>query len=173
MNKEVRIKYHHSNEDWKLKKIDKGDWIDVRACNIKVVKNTKGLKEESDSLTTTLDSQGNIKSIYYKKGDVLKIKLGFSMELPIGYEAYVLPRSSTFKNYGLLLVNSEGIIDESYCGNNDEWMMIFYATRDGEIELGERMGQFRIQEKMPTLQFIEVEDLGNEDRGGIGSTGVK
>ncbi|EQB4340936.1 TPA: dUTP diphosphatase [Clostridium botulinum] len=172
MSKEVRIKYHHNNEDWKLKKIDKGDWIDVRACNIKVVMNTKGLKKESESNLFTKIHNGKT-TVYYRKDDVLKIKLGFSMELPTEYEAYVLPRSSTFKNYGLLLVNSEGVIDESYCGNNDEWMMIFYATRDGEIELGERMGQFRIQEKMPTLKFIEVEDLGNEDRGGIGSTGVK
>ncbi|EPY2278041.1 dUTP diphosphatase [Clostridium sporogenes] len=166
MSKEVRVKYHHNNGDWKLKKIDKGDWIDVRACRVEIFENTKGLKSK-------IERESNSNKITYNKGDVLKIKLGFSMELPEGYEAYVLPRSSTFKNYGLLLVNSQGIIDESYCGNNDEWMMIFYATRNGEIELGERMGQFRIQEKMPTIQFVEIEDLGNEDRGGIGSTGVK
>jgi hypothetical protein len=94
------------------------------------------------------------------------------MELPEGYEALVAPRSSTFKHYGVLLANSLGIIDETYKGDNDQWRFLAYATRDVVIPKNERICQFRIIEHQPHLVFEEVEHLGNDDRGGIGSTGT-
>ena len=93
------------------------------------------------------------------------------MELPKGYEAHLLPRSSTFQNTGLLLTNSMGIIDNSFCGDNDYWGAKFYATKDGRVEKGQRLCQFRILENQPSLKFVEVVHLGNKDRGGYGSTG--
>lgn len=93
------------------------------------------------------------------------------MKLPEGYEAYIAPRSSTFKKYGLIQTNSIGIIDNSYCGNNDIWMMPVYATRDVELKINDRICQFRIMEKMPALEFETVQQLNFIDRGGFGSTG--
>ena len=93
------------------------------------------------------------------------------MQLPKGYEAHIVPRSSTFKNYGIIQTNHCGIVDESYCGNNDQWFMPAYALRDTVIEVNDRICQFRIFEHQPALNFVETEDLGNEDRGGHGSTG--
>ena len=93
------------------------------------------------------------------------------MELPRGYEAHVVPRSSTFKNYGILQVNSCGIIDGSYCGNDDQWYMPVYATRDTVIGKNERICQFRIMENQPRIVFDEVESLNGDNRGGFGSTG--
>lgn len=94
------------------------------------------------------------------------------MELPKGYEAHVVPRSSTFKNFGVIQTNHQGVVDESYKGNNDEWFMPVYALRDTEINFNDRICQFRIVEKMPKIDFVEVDELKNEDRGGHGSTGV-
>jgi dUTP pyrophosphatase len=102
------------------------------------------------------------------------INLGFSLQLPVNGEALLVPRSSTFKSFGLIQVNSPGVIDESYCGDNDEWKMpviSIYSTV--EIKKGDKIGQFRIQDKMKPFTFLEVATLGNEDRGGFGSTGTK
>ena len=99
------------------------------------------------------------------------IPLGVAMELPHGYEALVAPRSSTFKKYGIQLANSVGIIDESYKGDNDEWNFLAYATQDCHIHKNERICQFRIIQHQPLIQLVEVDHLGNDDRGGIGSTG--
>ena len=96
-----------------------------------------------------------------------------AMQLPNGYEAHVVPRSSTFKTYGIIQTNSKGIIDESYCGDNDEWKMPVYATRNTVINFNERICQFRIVKKMPKLNIIKVDNLDNDDRGGFGSTGIK
>ena len=93
------------------------------------------------------------------------------MELPEGYEANIVPRSSTFKRYGILQTNSMGVIDSSYCGENDVWMMPVYVTRDADIYAGDRICQFRVVQNQPQINFEEVERLGNEDRGGFGSTG--
>jgi dUTP pyrophosphatase len=93
------------------------------------------------------------------------------MELPQGYEAHLLPRSSTFKTWGLLQTNSMGIVDGSYCGDNDMWRMPVYATRDTVVHVGDRIAQFRIMANQPQICFEEVAHLGNEDRGGFGSTG--
>lgn len=139
----IKIKYHNKNID-KLEKIDQGDHIDLRAA----------------------------KTIKLKKGDFTLIPLGVSMHLPEGYEAHIVPRSSTFKNFGILQTNSQGIIDELYCGDGDEWKMPVFATRDTTIPENARIAQFRIQRKQPSIQFVEVDSLGNEDRGGFGSTGI-
>ena len=114
-----------------------------------------------------------------KKGEFALIDLGVAMKLPVGFEAHLVPRSGTFKKYGLIQTNSIGIIDNSYSGNNDIWKMPVYALdRDVEIKKGERLCQFRL---MPTMEdvgkiqmngmIIEVETLDSIDRGGFGSTG--
>ncbi|MBQ3567424.1 MAG: deoxyuridine 5'-triphosphate nucleotidohydrolase, partial [Anaerotignum sp.] len=104
-------------------------------------------------------------------GEFKLIPLGIAMQLPKGYEAHIVPRSSTFKNYGIIQTNHCGIVDESYCGNNDQWFMPAYAVRDTVIEVNDRICQFRIFEHQPALVFDEVDTLDNADRGGHGSTG--
>ena len=140
----IKIKYFDKNID-KIKKINKGDWIDLRSAE----------------------------DVELKAGDFKLISLGVSMELPKGYEAHIVPRSSTFKTWGILQTNSIGIIDESYCGDNDIWKMPVYATRDTVIHKNDRICQFRIMEHQPTIEFDEVEHLEGEDRNGFGSTGTK
>lgn len=140
---EIKIKYF--DDACKIKKIEKGDWIDLRSA---------------------FDKE-------YTQGEFFLIPLGIAMQLPDGFEAHIAPRGSTFKNYGLLEVNSVGVVDESYCGNEDQWFLPVFATRSGVIYKGDRICQFRIIEKMPTVNLVEVESLGNENRGGHGSTGVK
>ena len=142
---QINIRYL-SDKIEKLKYIDgKSDWIDLRA-----------------SETVTL-----------KKGESRLIPLGVAIQLPEGYEAHVVPRSSTYKNYGIIQTNSCGVIDETYCGNNDQWYMPVLAMRDTVINQNERICQFRIFEHQPAIQFNEVEWLDGKDRGGFGSTGKK
>ena len=142
-NVKIRIKYHADIE--KLKYIDgKSDWIDLRAAE----------------------------RVEFKKGDFKLISLGVSMEIPEGYEAHLAPRSSTFKNYGLLQTNSIGVIDNSYSGDNDIWKMPVYATRDTVVEVNDRIAQFRIIKNQPKIEFEKTEHLGGNDRGGFGSTGI-
>lgn len=108
-------------------------------------------------------------------GNKLKmIPLGVAIELPKGYEALIAPRSSTFKRYGVIMANSIGVVDESYKGDNDEWLFPAYILEDRAfiIPKGARICQFRIIKKQPKIEFETVETLGNEDRGGYGSTGV-
>lgn len=158
--KAIKILYH-DKEMPKLEFIggNKSDWIDVRACFVKI--NGQPVDWGKDGI------------IEYKAGDLVSVDLGISMELPEGYEGHLLPRSSTFKNYGFILVNSMGIIDESYCGRDDHWIMQFYALKDGKIGKYDRVGQFRIIKKMGNVKLYEVDDLTNENRGGIGKSGVK
>lgn len=99
------------------------------------------------------------------------INLGFALQLPDGYEAHIVPRSSTFKNFGILQTNSMGIIDNSYCGDEDYWKLPVIAMRDTVIKKGDRICQFRIMEKMSNIEVEIVKSLGNENRGGFGSTG--
>ena len=106
-----------------------------------------------------------------KQGEQKYINLGVAMKLPEGYEAIMAPRSSTFKNWGITQTNSIGVIDSSYCGDNDIWMFPAHATKTVTIPAGTRICQFRIQEEQPTIKFNVVESLGTEDRGGLGSTG--
>ena len=108
-----------------------------------------------------------------KEGEFRLIPLGVAMKLPSGYEAQMAPRSSTFKKYGILLANSIGIIDPTYCGSNDQWMFPAYAARATKIEKNTRIAQFRLQELQPMLEFQVVDELEDESRGGIGSTGDK
>ena len=109
--------------------------------------------------------------IKLKAEESKNIPLGVAIQLPSGYEAHMVPRSSTFKNFGIIQTNHTGIIDESYCGDNDQWFMPAYALRDTEIHVNDRICQFRIVEHQPQLAFEETEELGNRDRGGLGSTG--
>lgn len=139
----IKIKYF-SNEIEKLRFIDgKSDWVDLRAAA----------------------------RVELKKDEFKLIPLGVGMKLPKGYEAHVVPRSSTYKNYGVIQTNSMGVVDESYCGDNDQWFFAAYALRDTVIEVNDRICQFRIMEKQPMVEFDEVEELGGVDRGGFGSTG--
>ena len=108
-----------------------------------------------------------------KKGEFAMIHLGIAMQLPAGYEACVIPRSSTYKNFGIIQSNHMGLIDETYCGPNDWWRMPVIAMRDTEIHVNDRICQFRIQKHQPKIVFDEVEELTGEDRGGFGSTGRK
>ena len=139
----IRIKYFSDKID-KLTYIDgKSDWIDLRAAE----------------------------DVTLKQGEFRLIPLGVGMELPRGYEAHVVPRSSTFKNFGIIQTNHQGVIDSSYCGDNDQWFMPVYALRDTQIHINDRICQFRIMENQPKIVFDEVEHLKHEDRGGHGSTG--
>lgn len=106
-----------------------------------------------------------------RQGEQKYINLGVAMKLPEGYEAIMAPRSSTFKNWGITQTNSIGVIDSSYCGDNDIWMFPAHATKTVTIPAGTRICQFRIQEEQPTIKFNVVDSLGTEDRGGLGSTG--
>ena len=152
----IKIKYTDSDLI-RLEKIQKGCWIDLRSAE----------------------------DVTLEKGDSKLINLGIAMELPVGYEAILVPRSSTFKNYGIIQTNGEGVIDgfstdengkiiqgTGYCGDNDIWKIPVYATRYTVIHKNDRICQFRIQKKQPDIEFVEVEHLRNDNRGGFGSTGV-
>lgn len=139
----IKIKYFTDKIE-KLTYIDgKSDWIDLRAAD----------------------------DVILKKGEFKLIPLGVAMELPKGYEAHIVPRSSTFKNFGIIQTNHQGVIDCSYCGDNDQWFMPVLAVRDTSIHINDRICQFRIMENQPKILFDEVESLNSQDRGGFGSTG--
>ena len=140
----IKIKYHNKNID-KIEKVTQGDWIDLRAAE------TVELKADEFKL----------------------ISLGVSMKLPEGYEAHIVPRSSTFKNFGVIQTNHMGVVDNSYSGTNDVWKFPAKAERDTIIHENDRICQFRIVEKMPEIMFKEVDKLDDSDRGGFGSTGIK
>ena len=143
MMKNIQIKYF-TDEIEKLTYIDgKSDLIDLRAA----------------------------KEMELKAGQYAMIPLGVAMKLPEGYEAHIVPRSSTYKNYGLIQTNHMGVVDESYCGDNDQWHMPVFALRDTVIHVNDRICQFRIMEHQPKIVFEEVEALSAPDRGGFGSTG--
>ena len=169
--KTINIKYHNSDLK-KIEKIEIGDWIDLRAAE----------------------------DVELKAGDFKIISLGVSMKLPEGYEAHIVPRSSTFKTWGVIQTNSVGVVDDTYIGDNDQWHMPVYCLQgktfadkiNGEynqmesytkvigdrvkgtwIHKGDKIGQFRIMEIMPEIEFEEVEAFNNKDRGGFGSTGTR
>ena len=145
MTETIKIKYHTDKID-KLTYIDgKSDWIDLRAAE----------------------------DVELKKGEFRLINLGISMKLPEGYEASIAPRSSTFKNFGIIQTNSIGVIDETYCGNDDVYRYPVYAVRDTQIHVNDRICQFRIQKHQPKIVFDEVENLDGPARGGFGSTGIQ
>lgn len=110
--------------------------------------------------------------IHFVEGMYFKIPLGVAMELPEGYEAHVVPRSSTFQKFGIIMTNSVGIIDHAYCGDNDWWQFPALGTRDRWIHKDARIAQFRIVEVQPKIKITKVDSLGNEDRNGFGSSGT-
>ena len=149
MNKTETIKIKYFDEELpRLEFIggkEKSDWIDLRSA---------------------IDFQ-------LKKGEFMLVPLGVAMELPKGYEAHIVPRSSTYKNFGIIQTNHQAVIDESYCGDDDQWFYPCYALRDTPlIRKGDRICQFRIVEKQPNIQFEKVDHLNNSNRGGIGSSGT-
>ena len=142
---EIKIKYFNDALE-RLRPIDgKSDWIDLRAAE----------------------------TVELKKGDYYLLPLGIAMKLPEGYEAHILPRSSTYKNYGLIMVNSMGIVDNTYSGPDDQYFIPVYATRDTVVHFNDRVCQFRIIENQPEINFVEDDLSGGENRGGFGSTGKK
>lgn len=140
----IRVKYFEPDLP-QIQKISKGDWIDLRAAE----------------------------RVELKAGEYRLIRLGVGMILPAGYEAHILPRSSTPDKFGIMIANSMGVIDNSYSGDGDEWKCPAYAIRDTVIEKGDRIAQFRIMENQPRLIFERVFRLRDKDRGGIGSTGKR
>lgn len=140
---QIKIKYFTDKID-KLAYIDgKSDWIDLRA---------------SEEVTLN-------------QGEFALVPLGVAMELPKGYEAHIVPRSSTYKNFGVIQANHCGVVDGSYCGDNDMWRMPVIAMRDTQIHVNDRICQFRIMKNQPEILFEEVEHLEGKDRGGFGTTG--
>lgn len=143
---EIKVKYFYDfSDDEKLKKIEKGDWIDLRCAE----------------------------DVELKKGEFKLLKLGVGMILPEGYEAHIVPRSSTFKTWKIIQANMMGVIDNSYSGNNDQWHFPAIAWEDTKINKGDRICQFRIVKKMEGIDIIEVTELNSISRGGFGSTGKK
>ena len=141
--KNIKIQYLN-DEIKRLEYIDgKSDWIDLRAAE----------------------------RVELKAGEFKLIPLGIGMKLPEGYEANIVPRSSTFKNYGIIQTNSFAVIDNSYCGDEDMWRMPVYATRDTVINKNDRICQFRINKNQPYVKFETVEKLESINRGGFGITG--
>ena len=137
----VEIKYH--NNIMPIEKMANGDWIDLRAAE----------------------------DVHMDAGDYRLISLGISMKLPEGYEAHIIPRSSTYRQWGVIQANNMGVVDNSYSGDNDIWMFPAIAIRDTDIYKNDRICQFRIVEKQPDFNFIEVEHMGDPNRGGFGSSG--
>jgi dUTP pyrophosphatase len=141
---QIKIKYFTDKIN-KLCYIDgKSDWIDLRAAE----------------------------TVELKAGEFKLIPLGVAMQLPEGYEAHIVPRSSTFKNFGIIQANHCGVVDEAYCGENDQWFMPAYALRDTTININDRICQFRIIEHQPAIEFVEDSLSDNANRGGHGSTGT-
>lgn len=146
----IQVKYHHPDL-YRISQFDKGDWIDLRAAE----------------------------NVTLKAGEDALISLGISIKLPEEYEMWLVPRSSTYRKYHIYQTNGIGIIDNTYCGNNDIIKMPVVATRDTFIPFNERIAQFRLMPRMKYtdpnfaigINFDEVEDLQTEDRGGFGSTG--
>ena len=139
----ILVRYHDGAVPLTI--LPQGDWIDLCAAE-----------------TVTMHA-----------GEFRIISLGVSMQLPEGYEAHIVPRSSTFRRWGILQANSIGVIDNSFCGTNDEWKLPVYATRDTVIEKGDRICQFRVMRKMDKPELVTVEHLDNASRGGFGSTGTR
>ena len=164
----VKIKYHDKNMP-KFKQIEKGNWIDCRVIKGGKITHPDGTKEP---LEWKIDENGTY-YIEYKKGDFMMLPLGFSINQGKGYEINLVPRSSTFKNYGIIQTNHFAVGDDTFVGNNDMYHYPCYALRDGRINLYDRICQMRINKAMPQIIFNEVEDMESEDRGGFGTTGVK
>ena len=143
MNEKLTVKIKYHSDILPIEALPNGDWIDLRSAE----------------------------DVEMKAGESRIISLGVSMKLPEGYEAHVVPRSSTCKKWGIIQANHMGVIDNSYCGNNDIWKFPAIAIRDTVIYKNDRICQFRIEKKQPKFSFETVDYLDNPDRGGFGSTG--
>ena len=144
---QILVRYHDNGEGEPLQKIEKitvGDWIDLRAAE----------------------------DVHLFGGSDTLIPLGVSMKLPEGYEAHIVPRSSTYLKYKIMQTNSVGIIDNSYSGDDDIWKMPVLAFDETTIHKNDRICQFRIVKRMPDVEIVEVDHLDGENRGGFGSTGT-
>ena len=146
-NKKIKIKYHEPITPLENINGANSDWIDLRCA----------------------EPNG----VDLKTGEFKLISLGVSMKLPDDYEAHIVPRSSTFKTWGLLQTNPHAVIDNSYCSDTDVWKYPVYATRDTHIDFNDRICQFRIVKKQPTIIFEKVDHLVGKSRGGFGSSGIK
>lgn len=140
----IRVKYHNPNLKDTIKQVPESAWIDLRAAE----------------------------TVEMEPGDFRIISLGISMEIPEGYEAHIAPRSSTFKNFGILQTNGVGVVESSYCGEDDIWGFPALAMRKTVIHEGDRICQFRIMKQMEPVEFITTDKMNNQSRGGFGSTGV-
>lgn len=150
----MKLKIKYFNNAKRLEKISKGNWIDVYANE----------------------------DVFVIKNQSKTIPLGFALELPKGWEGHLAPRSSTFKMWGIIQTNSIGVVDDTYIGDDDQWCMPVYCIEPKSysngvtgtwIRKGDKIGQFRIMETMPDIEFEEVEKLDNKNRGGFGTTGTK
>ena len=150
----MKLKIKYFNNAKRLEKISKGNWIDVYANE----------------------------DIFVIKNQSKTIPLGFALELPKGWEGHLAPRSSTFNMWGIIQTNSIGVVDDTYIGDDDQWCMPVYCIEPKSysngvagtwIRKGDKIGQFRIMEVMPNIEFEEVEKLDNKNRGGFGTTGIK
>lgn len=140
----IQIKYFSKAIDKLILPNKSANWIDLRAAE----------------------------EVSLKAGEMKLIRLGVGMILPEGYEAHIVARSSTFKNFGVLQANAYGVVDETYCGEEDEWCFPAYAVRDTVIHVNDRICQFRIEEHQPTFEFEETEHLKDKSRGGFGTSGI-
>ena len=176
----LKIKIKRINKEIALPTIiDKGEWVDLRSSDIVV------LKAPQSGTLKKKTINGENRSYRDVSFDECLIPLGIAAKIPKGFEAIILPRSSTFKKFGIIMTNSQGIIDNSYSGNNDEWKFPAAALRSTVIIKGSRVCQFRIQLSQKAtiwqklkwflssgIKIVEVDNLNTTDRGGIGSTGV-
>jgi len=139
---EIKVKYHYEDLE-RLQQISIGNWIDMRSAE----------------------------TIHLEKGEDKLISLGVSMKLPDGYEAHIVPRSSTLKNFGVIQANHMGVVDSTYAGEDDIWKFWAIAMRSTWIHFNDRICQFRIMQVQPQIQFVEVDRMEDASRGGFGSTG--
>ena len=144
MNEKLTIKIKYHDDILPIDMFDNGDWIDLRSA------------EDIDMIS----------------GDFRLISLGVSMQLPEGYEAHIVPRSSTYKHWGIIQANHMGVVDNSYCGDDDIWKFPAIAIRDTKIYKNDRICQFRIVKKQPEFEFEEVDHLDSPNRGGFGTSGL-
>ena len=164
---DIRIKKMRENA--KLPEFKGGNWLDTYISQIGFVRRDLRRGEFTfDDIIWDDKDKFNILN-----GDIVVFKLGFALELPKGKELHLLPRSSVFRKYGLLLTNSMGIGDDTFIGDDDEYLAMMYATRNAVVEVGDRLIQIKIEDAMPQYNLVEVEYFGNQDRGGYGTTGRK
>ena len=164
----MKMRIKRMRENAKLPKIHNGNWADCYVSQIGCV-DMNALETGKEFTFDDIIWYKN--GLTYAKEDVIVVKLGFALELPKGKELHLLPRSGTFRKTGLLLTNSMGIGDDTFIGDNDEYLGMFYATREGHIDIGDRLLQMKIEDAMPEIEFEEVTLFGNENRGSYGSTG--